>query len=138
MTKRNNAPIKLWIDSPTEMRLISNKRPQLAEIFSWLDYRGLGRINTLELFAVILIAINGPMETIVSNIMLFFGFQSQQEFYRDELHFFFDCLFRGLMNLVITKGETMPAHRGKYVSHPEIVKLVKKVFGDKTESIERT
>ena len=31
----------------------------------------------------------------------------------------------------------MPANRGKYVSHPEISKLVKKVFGDKTESVER-
>ena len=70
--------------------------------------------------------------------MLFFGFQSQQEFYRDELHFFFDCLFRGLMNLAITKGNRMPRYRGCYVSHNDIVKLVKKVFPDKTESIERS
>ena len=60
--------------------------------------------------------------------MLFFGFQSPLEFYRDELHYFFDCLFRGLLNLVITKGEQMPKYRGCYVSHAEITKLVKKVF----------
>ena len=77
------------------------------------------------------------METVVHNIMLYFGFQSQQEFYRDELHFFFDCLFRGLCNLVITQGESEPKYRGKFVSHCEIVKLVKKVFGEQTESIER-
>ena len=129
MTKKNNAPIKLWLEAH-ELRIISNKRPQLAEMFEWLDFKGLGRINTLELFAVILVAIEGSMETVVQNIMLFFGFQSQQEFYRDELHFFFDCLFRGLCNLVITTGSRMPLHRGKFVGHCEIVKLVKKVFGE--------
>lgn len=70
--------------------------------------------------------------------MLLFGFQSQTEFYRDELHFFLDCLFRGLLNLVITREAQMPAHRGCYVSHSEITKLVKKVFPDKTESVERS
>jgi len=137
MTKKNNAPIKLWMEA-NELRIISNKRGELQAMFEWLDYKGLGRINTLELFAVILVSIEGHIETIVQNIMLFFGFQSMQEFYRDELHFFFDCLFRGLCNLVITKGSRMPEHRGKYVSHCEIVKLVKKVFGDKTESYERS
>ena len=67
MTKRNNAPIKLWIESPQEMRVISNKRVQLAEIFEWLDYKQLGRINTLELFAVILTAISGSQEMIVQS-----------------------------------------------------------------------
>ena len=72
------------------------------------------------------------------DILLFFGFQSQSEFYRDELHFFFDCLFRGLMNLVITRNANMPKYRGCYVNHSEIVKLVKKVFPDKAESIDRS
>ena len=31
----------------------------------------------------------------------------------------------------------MPLYRGSYVSHAEIAKLVKKVFSDKTETIER-
>ena len=32
----------------------------------------------------------------------------------------------------------MPKYRGCYVNHAEIVKLVKKVFPDKTESIDRS
>ncbi len=67
MTKRNNAPLKLWIESPTEMRNISNKRPELAQLFDWLDYKKLGRINTLELFSVIIIAVEGNMEQIVQS-----------------------------------------------------------------------
>ena len=42
------------------------------------------------------------------------------------------------MNLVITRGHQMPVHRGCFVSHAEIAKLVKKVFPDRTESIERS
>ena len=68
-----------------------------------------------------------------TDILLFFGFQSQTEFFRDELHFYFDCLFRGLMNLVITKGERLPKYRGYYVNHQDIAKLVKKVFPERTE-----
>ena len=87
---------------------------------------------------MMLIAVEGTAEAVVQNIMQFFGFQSFEDFYRDELHFFFDCLFRGLCNLVITRGNQLPEQRGKYVSQVEIVKLVKKVFGDKTESYERS
>ena len=65
MTKRGNAPIKLWLDSPTEMRVISNKRPQLIEMFQWLDFKQLGRINTLELFAVMLISIDSTAELLM-------------------------------------------------------------------------
>ena len=67
MTKKNNAPIKLWIESPQEMRVISNKRPQLAALFEWLDYKQLGRINSMELFAVILIATKGGPELIIQS-----------------------------------------------------------------------
>lgn len=67
MTKKGSCPIKLWIESPTEMRIISNKRPQLAELFKWLDFKQLGRINTLELFAVILMAVDGQMELVVQS-----------------------------------------------------------------------
>ena len=42
------------------------------------------------------------------------------------------------MNLVITRDTRMPKYRGCYISHAEIAKLVKKVFPDKTESVERT
>lgn len=67
MTKKNTCPIKLWIESPIEMRIISNKRPQLAEMFKWLDFKQLGRINTLELFAVILLSVEGHQELVVQS-----------------------------------------------------------------------
>ena len=67
MTNRKTSPIKLWLESPTEMRMISNKRPQLNELFKWLDYRDLGRISTLELFAVMIIAVDGVAETTINS-----------------------------------------------------------------------
>ena len=103
LTKRNSEPIKLWFEA-NYLRKISNKRQELQQLFDWLDFKGIGRINTMELFAVMLIAVEGTAEAVVQNIMQFFGFQSFEDFYRDELHFFFDCLFRGLCNLVITRG----------------------------------
>lgn len=42
------------------------------------------------------------------------------------------------MNFVVTKNFNMPPNRGSYVSHAEIARIVKKVFPDKTESIERS
>lgn len=59
MTKKNSIPIKLWIESGDEMKLISNKRQSLLELFDWMDYRKLNRIDTLELFAVIIVAVVG-------------------------------------------------------------------------------
>jgi len=46
------------------MRTISNKRAQLVELFNWLDYRGLNRVDTLHIFATILLAIEGNPETV--------------------------------------------------------------------------
>ena len=94
MTKRNNAPIKLWIDSPQEMRVISNKRVQLAEIFEWLDYKQLGRINTLELFAVILTAISGSQEMIVQSKF--------QVFYILTLLFLINCRYHAFLRLSVS------------------------------------
>jgi len=101
MTKKGSIPIKLWIDSPQEMRTISNKRAQLVELFNWLDYRGLNRVDTLHIFATILLAIEGNPETVSQNIMLFFGFRDPEKFYREEFNFFLDTLFRGLCSFVI-------------------------------------
>jgi hypothetical protein len=67
MTKKGTAPIKLWFDSPEEMSILSNKRVSLIEIFKLLDTQGLGRIDTLELFAVILISIEGKFEVILNS-----------------------------------------------------------------------
>jgi len=39
ITKKQSAPLKLWMDSAEEMRTISNKRQTLAELFEWLDFK---------------------------------------------------------------------------------------------------
>ena len=101
MTKRGTVPLKLWYESVMDMRSISNKRQACKDLFEWLDYKKLGRICTLELFAVMVFSLDGTKEIIAQNIMLFFGFQNENEFHKGELHFFFDCLFRGLCNLTI-------------------------------------
>jgi len=65
MTKKGSAPIKLWFDSSEEMMILSNKRNALIDIFKLLDCNNMGRIDTLELFAVVLISIDGKFETLL-------------------------------------------------------------------------
>ena len=67
MTKKQTAPFKLWIESPTEMRIFSNKRESLITLFKWLDFKGFKRINAAELFAVFIIAIQGNEEFIIQS-----------------------------------------------------------------------
>ncbi len=88
MTRKGASPIKLWFDNPEEMTVLSNKRPALQEIFKLLDTNHVGRIDTMELFANILISTQGKFETILQNMMLIFGFNNENEFSRDEFHFF--------------------------------------------------
>ena len=124
MTKKGVAPIKLWFDSPEEMAQLSNKRPALQEIFKTLDTNKVSRIDTLELFAVILISIQGKFDTIISNMMIIFGFNNDNDFSRDEFHFFLDCLFRGLLKLAIPKGSKVPTNPGKKIVTKDIECLV--------------
>ena len=130
MTKKGSTPIKLWFESPEEMRNISNKRGPLAELFEWLNYRKLGRIDTLELFSVILMSIEGKADVVSMNIMTIFGFSEENGFTRDEFFFFVDTLFRGLMSLSIAKEDNQPTNRGKFVKNEDIEDLVKEVFAD--------
>ena len=81
-----------------------------------MDTSNVGRIDTMELFATILLSIDGKLETILSNMMIIFGFSNENEFSRDEFHFFLDCLFRGLLKLLIPKGFRKPVHPGKKIS----------------------
>ena len=106
MTKRGSVPLKFWYESEVEMRNISNKRQACKELFEWVDFKKLNRICSLEVFATIIFSLEGTTEIVGQNIMLFFGFQSETEFYRGELHFFFDCLFRGLCNLTVRKEDS--------------------------------
>ena len=137
MTKRGTVPLKLWYESVLDMRSISNKRQACKDLFEWLDYKKLGRICTLELFAVMVFSLDGTKEIIAQNIMLFFGFQNENEFQRGELHFFFDCLFRGLCNLTTLQNEKLPSHRGFAVNQDDIAKLVDQIFPQKKESVDR-
>ena len=61
-----------------------------------------GRIDSLEVFACIVLSTQGNWTTILQNIMAIFGFGAENEFSRDEFHFFIDCLFRGLFKLLDT------------------------------------
>jgi hypothetical protein len=71
--------------------------------------------------------------------MLFFGFSDDDEFTRDEFSYFLDCLFRGLMNLTIkTKKEKAPALQGFRMIQTEIDGIVKRVFPEKREWLDRS
>jgi hypothetical protein len=74
----------------------------------------------LELFAVILISLDGKIEVILNNIMVVFGFSDQNLFLLEEFHFFLDCLFRGLMKLLISKKDKKPTFTGKKIFSNEI------------------
>lgn len=78
----------------------------------------------MELFAPILISIDGKLETILNNMMIIFGFSNENEFSRDEFHFFLDCLFRGLFKLLVLKGSKKPQNPGKKISCVSIEFLV--------------
>jgi hypothetical protein len=67
MTKKESVPLKLWMDSAEEMRIISNKRQSLVELFEWLDFRQLKRIDTMQLFAAIVCSIDGRPEQIINS-----------------------------------------------------------------------
>jgi hypothetical protein len=67
MTKKESVPLKLWMDSAEEMRIISNKRQSLVELFEWLDFRQLKRIDTMQLFAAIVCSIDGRLEQIINS-----------------------------------------------------------------------
>ena len=67
MTKKESIPLKLWMDSAEEMRIISNKRQSLVELFEWLDFRQLKRIDTMQLFAAIVCSIDGRPEQIINS-----------------------------------------------------------------------
>ena len=83
-----------------------------------MDNNKIGRIDTLELFAVILLSIDGRFEVLlmskfkcltpVLDVMLIFGFGDETEFSRDEFHYFLDCLFRGICKLALPKGHKKP------------------------------
>ena len=67
MTKKESVPLKLWMDSAEEMRIISNKRQSLVELFEWLDFKKLKRIDTMQLIAAIVCSIDGRPDQIINS-----------------------------------------------------------------------
>jgi len=128
ITRKGASPIKLWFDSPEEMYGLSNKREALAKIFAIMNYRKIGRIDTLELFATILISLQGKFEIIIQNIMAMFCFHSENDFSKDEFHFFLDCLTRGLNTFAIPMGHKSPINSGRRLKPSELEILVAQIF----------
>ena len=124
VTKKGKAPIKLYYSSAEEMYSLSNKRDALQEIFKLMDVDKKGRIDTMELLAVIFIGLQGKYEIKLSNSMFAFGFSNPSEFTKDEAHFYFDSLFRGLMKVCIPRGHSKPILAGKRVASSDIDGIV--------------
>lgn len=147
MTRKGSSPIKLWFDTPEEMVILSNKRQAIQDLFKLMENNsGIGRIDTLELFAAIVISTQGKWESMMQNMMMIFGFGAEGEFSRDEFHFFLDCLFRGLLKLLIVKPPQIkyskkrlePLNPGKRLSNSDIEKCVAQIFPNNIDIIERT
>ena len=100
-------PIPLYFNSPSEMAKLSKK--DMTELFNHMNYRKaenkkLDRIDAFELISVILLSIDGDFEAFMKNIIFIFGFedmQNQKTITKEEFHFYLDCLFRGVMAIVV-------------------------------------
>jgi len=137
MSKKGVAPIKLWFDSPQEMMVMTNKAQTIETLFKYLDYKGLGRIDSMELLTVIALASDGKIEILLGNIMNMFGFSSSTSFSKDECYFFLDCMFRGIMKLVTPIGEKKPIFAGKRIAHRDLEDLALEIFPMKKYEVER-
>lgn len=49
----------------------------MRDIFAHMDHRKLGRIDAMELIAVILLSIDGSFDSFIRNIVYIFGFSDQ-------------------------------------------------------------
>jgi hypothetical protein len=56
--------------------------------------------------------------------MLIFGFLNENEFSRDEFHYFLDCLFRGLLKILIAQDFKKPTNAGKKLTSVTVEALV--------------
>ena len=85
ITKKGTNPLPLWFDSPESMDGISNKLGSLQECFKIMDVRKKSnsendiflnifkdRIDAYELFAVMLLMVEGAFETKLGSNFYFF------------------------------------------------------------------
>jgi len=42
-----------------------------------MNYRNMGRIDAMELIAIILLSVDGPFESFIRNLVFIFGFSDQ-------------------------------------------------------------
>ena len=67
-------------NDPKEMSMLSNKHVAIATLFNHMNFRKdtignlLNTIDTFEILATIILAIDGDPESMVSNIIYVFGF----------------------------------------------------------------
>jgi hypothetical protein len=102
------------------------------------------RIDSLELFAVLLFCVDGKVESLwegkctvllitcvfLGMVTIFSWAEPDQRLHRFEFYYFLDSFFRGLLSLIVLKGNQMPAKRGYMVNAEEIEKVVNQVYGD--------
>ena len=110
MTRKSQQPLPLYFNSPMEMAAMSNKVENIKSLFNHLNYRKdqhgkmIDRIDTFELVSVIILVIGGEFESFITNIIFIFGFENGEKdetISNHEFHFFLDCLFRGVMALIV-------------------------------------
>ena len=70
--------------------------------------------------------------------MMIFGFEFSDSFTKDEFSLFLSCLFGGVFNLVILKGNRDQIHKGFSLCAYEIELLVDQVFPGNKNVIERS
>ena len=131
------------------MATLSNKQDKIRDLFEHLNYRKaenkkLDRIDTFELISVILLSIDGNFESFIKNVIAIFGFddqQNQKTITKEEFHFYLDCLFRGVMAIVVPpelvrnhvdrhkfQNKQIMPHIGKCVDTQDIEQIVKLIF----------
>ena len=69
-------------------------------------------------------------ELFIGIVSFFSWAEPDQRLHRFEFHYFLDSLFRGLLGLVVIKGEKLPLKRGYMVNSEQIEKVVYQVYGD--------
>ena len=91
----------------------------------------IDRIDTFELISVIILCIGGEFESFIMNIIFIFGFENgvnEETITNYEFHFFLDCLFRGIMAIIVPPEQVRnKVERHKYQLKqltPHIGKLV--------------
>ena len=80
---------------------ISRKKDFLEVLFRKMDLNKLERIDAYEVFSLIFLITKGAIEKMWDSIVDSFGVEMKQKISLDELFYFLDSLFRGLVKVLI-------------------------------------